>query len=166
MLVEHRNIWPSAPPLWHFLKRKGLQISHFAWFTTWPNNVPLCHVNSGSSSSHYTIDDTTCSLRIGTKQWSHHLGPCEFFYMFFASYLIQLTYISFISYRFWMKRHQDDGSHSQDHGSTPNHRREQLLAGWEHIQLQSGKRTATHQTKRNNNGMTRRWEMTTSRGCR
>jgi hypothetical protein len=42
-----------------------------------------------------------------------------------------------------MKQHPDDASsHSQDYENSLNHHHEQLLTGWECVQLQVGKRTA------------------------
>ena len=54
------------------------------------------------------------------------------------------------------------GRHSH-HASTLNHCREQLLAGWERLQVQNGEDNG-HQTQWNDNGTTR-WE-TTGRGRR
>jgi hypothetical protein len=59
-----------------------------------------------------------------------------------------------------MKRCQNDNSgHSQDHESTPTPAMSNCLQS-EPMQLQNNKRMATcHQTKQNDNGKTRGWEM-------
>ena len=69
--------------------------------------------------------------------------------------------IFFISYWFWfitMKQCPDnDNGHSQDHRSTTNHCHEQLLTGWEHVQLQEA-------TTRPNRMM--RWQKTQGKAMR
>jgi hypothetical protein len=65
---------------------------------------PTRHVNNASSSPHYTVDDAASSLspiptaiaelgELGSNDNHVVWAPGKFFYMFFAFYLIQLTYV-------------------------------------------------------------------------
>ena len=81
-------------------------------------------------------------------------GPLVSFSYYVLCFLFDITNCYFwflLGFYLSTKWHQDDDrNHSEDHGSTPNHRRKQLLAGWERVQLQMAKEQQRHHpTKRN-----------------
>jgi hypothetical protein len=78
-----------------------------------------CHVNNAASPLHLSLEP---AADMGPNYYYVVWAPSKFFYIFFAFDLIQLTYIFFISDRFWfitMKwpLDNDNGTHKTTEAS-------------------------------------------------